>query len=85
MENIKGENNNCIQRKQNNFVENRKVNKLFKIYLYRQHYWTKWTRAKVICDNISVLARNMNRNTKLGWEIRLEGQFKKTCDYKRKG
>ena len=33
--------------------------------------------AKLACNKIEVPLRNMNRNTKLGWENKLEGQFKK--------
>ena len=28
--------------------------------------------AKLVCDKVSVLPRNPNRNTKPGWEIRIE-------------
>ena len=33
--------------------------------------------VKLVCDRIRVLLRKPNRNTKPGWEIRLEGQVKK--------
>ena len=33
--------------------------------------------AKLVCNEVSVPRRNQNRNTKPGWEIRLEEQVKK--------
>ena len=36
-----------------------------------------YTGTKQLCDKIDVALRNLNKNTKLGWEIRLEGQVKK--------
>ena len=36
-----------------------------------------YTEAKVVCDKIIIPQRKLNKNTKPGWEIRLEGQIKK--------
>ena len=36
-----------------------------------------YTGAKLVCDKIGVLQRNLNKNTKSRWEIRFEGQVKK--------
>ena len=36
-----------------------------------------YARAKLASKKVSVPLRNVNRNTKPGWEIRLEGQEKK--------
>ena len=33
--------------------------------------------ARLVCKRIGILLRNLKRNTKPGWEIRLEGQIKK--------
>ena len=34
--------------------------------------------SKLVCDKIGVPLRETNKNTKLAWEIRLEGQVKKS-------
>ena len=35
-----------------------------------------YAEAKLVCDEIGILLRKSNRNTKFGWEIRLNGQVK---------
>ena len=34
-------------------------------------------RVELVCDTIGIYQRNLNKNTKPGWEIRLVGQIKK--------
>ena len=36
-----------------------------------------YAEVKLVCDKIDVLLRNLNKNTKPGWEISLEGQERK--------
>ena len=61
-------------------VENEKINKLLpniptdNITELKE---LRYSGMKLVCDKISVPLRNSNRNTKPGWEIRLEVQVKK--------
>ena len=38
--------------------------------------------VKLVCAKISVPRKNMNRNSKSGWEIRLKAQIKKIYNKK---
>ena len=61
-------------------IEIKKVNKLFTnspTESITELNELIYTEVKLVCGKINVPFNNSNRNTKLGWEIRLEWQVKK--------